>query len=185
MVGLHFFFKPFKFVFAGSEYHQYDFFVYPKAINLEKGIFRRGLEKSLLGFHSIFEREFSPPSTEEMVKQCFHFYLKPYKNVLLSETGYPQHFELNMFVREINHIFEQHEKPLVQHNPSLCTLVRVDNMKEVRTLFIPLYLHLLPNRNLKDGLKGLFVPCKPKILFVALFLPHLLLVVFQNAMLLD
>lgn len=78
------------------------------------------------------EREFTPPSAEEMLKQCLHLYLEPHKKILLNETGYPQNFRLKKFVREIKHIFEQHETPVVQHKQSTYTLVTIAGLKEVR-----------------------------------------------------
>ena len=118
--------------------------MYPKAAKVEKGVIRRALDKGL-GFIRYIrnipgdteaEGAFDPPSTEEMVKQCLHFYLEPSKNILLAETHFPQNFILNEFVREIKHIFQQHNNPVVQHNPSSPTTVSVDNLKEVRSLYV-------------------------------------------------
>lgn len=124
-----------KNIFVGGEYHKHDFFVYPM---LEKGVLRRVWEKAvgLIQHYSEAKGAFAPPSTEEMVKQCFYFYLEPYKNILLNEASYPQDFRLNEFVREVKHIFEQHEKLVVELYSSSCITVTVDNIKVVSSLFI-------------------------------------------------
>ena len=121
-------------VFAGTEYHQYDFFVYPKLTSIDKGVFGRVLEggvgilKNLFNVQSETATEdgFTPPSTEEMVKKCLHYYLEPLKRVLLVEDGYPPDFKLDEFVRQVKHIFKQHSEPVVQHSHNPCTTVAVD-----------------------------------------------------------
>ena len=122
------------YLFAGTEYHQYDFFVYPKLTSVEKGVFGRaweggvGIVRNWLNFQSdtATEDSFTPPSTEKMVKQCLGLYLQPFKGVLLDEGGYPPYFKLDEFVRQVKHIFKQHNELVVQHSHNPCTTVAVD-----------------------------------------------------------
>ena len=120
--------------FAGTEYHQYDFFVYPKLTKVEKDVWSRAWEGSVGILKNVFnvqsetatEDGFTPPSTEKMVKQCLHHYLEPFKRVLLDEDSYPLNFKLDEFVRQVKHIFKQHSKPVVQHSHNSCSSVAVD-----------------------------------------------------------
>ena len=130
--------------FSGKEYHQYDFLVYPKLTTVEKGVVSRAWEGGVGWFKTFFgaqseaatEDVFTPPSTEKMVKQCLHYYLEPFKGVLLDEEGYPPDFKLDEFVRQVKHIFEQHNKPVVQHhryNIAEVTVHLTDVRKSVNT----------------------------------------------------
>ena len=126
------------FFFAGSEYHQYDFFVYPKARKVEKHMLSRAWEGIVRNVFNIKsddtpEEGFTPPSTEEMVKQCLNFYLEPFKRVLLNKDGYPADFRLDDFVVKVKRIFQQHNKPIVQHQNMNWAHVTVDNIEDVRT----------------------------------------------------
>ena len=120
--------------FAGNEYQQYDFFVYPKLTSVEKGVIGRaweggvGIVKNWFNVQSETATEdgFTPPSTEKMVKKCLHHYLEPFKRVLLVEDGYSLNFKLDEFVRRVKHIFKQHSEPVVQHSHNPCTTVAVD-----------------------------------------------------------
>ena len=59
------------------------------------------------------EVDFKPPSMGELATQCLHFYLEPYKNALLQESGrYPM---VNSVVRNIVHVFNTILKPAVKH----------------------------------------------------------------------
>ena len=92
---------------TGDEYHQYDFFVYPRELQGDR---------SYTGWFTKFfkgdgeKNNLTPLSTEEMVKKCLLEYLEPYKNILLQNAE----FSVN-FVREIKNIFCQHEHPMVHH----------------------------------------------------------------------
>ena len=92
---------------TGNEYHQYDFFVYPRELQVDRSyigwltkFFRSDGEKSNL----------TPLSTEEMAKKCLLEYLEPYKNIFLQKAEYSANF-----VREIKNICWQHEHPMVHH----------------------------------------------------------------------
>lgn len=114
--------------------------MYPKATKVEKHVLSRAWESGVGIVKSLFnmkgdtapEERFTPPSTEEMVKQCLTFYLEPYKRVLLNEDGYPSEFRINKLVGEVKLIFQQHKKPVVQHQSKHCAPVPVDNLQDVR-----------------------------------------------------
>lgn len=146
--------------FAGNEYHQYDFFVYPKVTEVEKhGFWEGGIEWVSSFFtdkDDSASEEFIPPSTEEMVKRCLNHYLQPFKSALLNKKGYHSDFRLDEFVRQVRQIFEQHNEPAVQHKHKSCVIVTVNNLKEVMT---SMYIQsAYPNlilytccRSIKDG----------------------------------
>ena len=77
------------------------------------------------------EWTFTPPLTSEMVARCLYFYLEPYRKILLNETGYPENFRVDDFVREVRVILEQHHKPVVHHKDDICP-VTVDNLLTVQ-----------------------------------------------------
>ena len=126
---------------AGSEYHQYDFFVYPEATRVERGYLSQAWEASKGFFSKYFiniqgssvsEDEFTPLSSKEMVKQCLFFYLQPYQEALVNETSYTKDFTVDGFVQQVKRIFEKHHTPVVQHGLQVCP-VRIENLKQVRT----------------------------------------------------
>ena len=146
--------------FAGSEYHQFDFFVFPKVRKVEKHVLSRAWEGFVRNFISSKsndtpEEGFTPPSTEKMVKQCLNFYLEPYQRVLLNKGCYLANFRLDEFVVQVTRIFQQHNKPVVQHQNKHCPTVSVDNIEDVRTCMYTqstaFKLNFYPCRSLSDG----------------------------------
>jgi hypothetical protein len=123
-----------------SEYHQYDFFVYPEAQKVEKSVLSQvlntgiGIFKYVLNIqeNSASEQTFTTLPTYEMMKRCLLFYLEPYHNALLNERGYPSNFNVDWFIVGVKHIFEQHHKPVVQHgqNPYAITVDLKDVLKK-------------------------------------------------------
>ena len=61
------------------------------------------------------EDSVTPLSTSEMAKRCLHLYLKPYKAIMLKEQEYPEDFKVDLFVRQMRHIYQLHQQPMVQH----------------------------------------------------------------------
>ena len=115
----------------GTDYHQYDFCVYPEMTKVEKSGWSQALgwlTRNLLGNTPTVEA-FTPPTTEEMVKQCLLFYLEPYKNFLLN--GYDENFQVEEFVRQVKLIVNHHYTPIVQHHDSSPSPVTVENLKNV------------------------------------------------------
>ena len=109
----------------GDELHQFDFFVYPKVTTVPKSLATRAWEagkgfiKSLFTSGSEEKESFTIPSTEDMMKSCLHFYLEPTRCTLLE---FPQTFSIAEFGKQVKVIFEQHSKPVVQHDDRLCTV---------------------------------------------------------------
>ena len=79
--------------------------------------------------------EFSPLSSEEMVKQCLVFYLEPYQKVIVTETGYTNDFTVDRYVAQVKRIFDQHYTPVVQHGQQICP-VKIEDSKQVRMMSI-------------------------------------------------
>ena len=130
---------------AGNEYHQYDFFVYPKETQVRRGILSRAWKASvdfLLSNQDSASQEqpFSPPSTEDMVKDCLHFYLEPFKDCLLNNAGYQSNFSISEFVRQVKLLFMQHHTPVVQYSLPTHDVVTVRNMNQV-ILFCKLQIY--------------------------------------------
>ena len=109
---------------SGEEYHQYDYFVYPKALKSGRGFWNIGqavtaLKRWVTGQS---DEKFTPPPTEEMMQQCLLFYLEPFKDKLLNDRSYPAKLKIKEFVRKVRLLLQLHEEPIVQHqyyvNPS-------------------------------------------------------------------
>ena len=112
-------------LFSG-EYHQYDMCAYPKITKVQRSVYdavTTTVKAGISFFSRLFrtkppqddvkEVDFKPPSMEELATQCLHFYLEPYKNALLQESGrYPM---VNSVVRDIVHVFNTILKPAVKH----------------------------------------------------------------------
>ena len=101
-------------IFSGNQYHQYDFFVYPRTMPADKGYWKKamGWLKGLLPGEGEEEGSVPAPlSTAEMVKRCLLLYLKPYQNVL-QKMEHPENFKV---VREVRDVYRQHKELIVQH----------------------------------------------------------------------
>ena len=113
--------------------------MYPKLTTVEKGVLSRAWEGGVGIFRTLFnvqsetatEDGFTPPSTETMVKQCLRHYLEPFKWVLLDKHEDTADFKLDEFVKQVTQVFNQHNKPVVQHQRFDCATVTVD-IKDVK-----------------------------------------------------
>lgn len=124
----------FVFIYSG-EYHQYDFFVYPRTLRNEKGFLESGI--ALLA--SFFKRSstkqsgdkdtFILPTSKEMVRQCLFFYLEPYK-ILLLNGEYPGDFRVDEFTKQVRIIYSMHHQPHVKHYsmtvPTPVTVIQIN-----------------------------------------------------------
>ena len=114
--------------YHAGEYHQYDFLVYPKITKVAKGFFDQVMETGKGVMNALFGRssakkpaqdanevDYKTLPTEAMVKQCLQFYLEPYKKLLLQDGEFPAGFRVDRLVKEVTHLYLQHQKPRVKH----------------------------------------------------------------------
>ena len=105
-------------MYAGEKYHQYDNFVYPKALKSRRGLWT-SIKRFFGGLSDEKSEYFTLTPTDEMIQQCLLFYLEPFKDVLLNDRAYPDEFRIHEFVRKVKLLFQQHEVPAVQdQNPA-------------------------------------------------------------------
>ena len=81
-------------------YQQYDTMVYPN--KRDKSFW----QKFTFGYFSRSEQEFTVPTPDTMRKECLNFYLTTYHE-LLSEGNFPAQCDINQFIRNIQHIYNQ------------------------------------------------------------------------------
>lgn len=90
-------------------------------MHTERGYFGHAIEtgKALLTKifmqHDSKEDNVTPLLTSEMAKRCLHIYLEPYKAIVQGKHEYPKHFKVELFVRQVRHIYHLHQEPMVQH----------------------------------------------------------------------
>ena len=99
-------------IHVGKEYHHYDFFVYPRAMELYKG--NQGAAKgfwNIIGWGSDGKDE----ALSSMARRCLSFYLEPYRNILLEKGEYPEEFELGWFTQQVEHVYRLHRWPMVEN----------------------------------------------------------------------
>ena len=121
--------------------------MYPKETEIQRGILSRAWKASVGVYNFLInnqdsateEQPFSPPSTEDMVKDCLHFYLEPYKDILLNKAEYQSNFSIGEFVRQVKLLFKQHHKPVVQHSAEKHDVITLWNLNQVMQ---KLYTHV-------------------------------------------
>ena len=104
-----------------GEFHQYDFFVYPRETKIPKGILNSVFEggKGLLNYfkkkvtkEDSTDVELNPVNIDDMTKQCLDFYLNSHWLKYMDKKHWTG-IKLDCFVQHMSIIYFQH------HNPSL------------------------------------------------------------------
>ena len=114
-----------------GEYHHYDMVVYPKKVaksilDIMKAGLKVGLKvaKIFANFSSsstqtegVQDADFYPKTKEKLAAQCLHFYLEPYKNILLHNT---KELKVDFVVTEIANVCSVISAPCIDdHKQSI------------------------------------------------------------------
>ena len=120
----------------GDEYHQYDYFVYPK-LKIER---RHNVIYLVLATVKgwLFSKQddgklekVALPSNDEMMTQCLLFYLEPFKDVLLNDRVYHKEFKIHEFVRKIRFLLQQHKEPFLKDSNHTTIPVPIKSITQV------------------------------------------------------
>ena len=77
------------------------------------------------------DQELKPLSRDDMAKQCLHFYLEKYKTMLLEGEGFFKGFRVDVFAKDVAHIYLQHHFPKLKYRHDPPHYVIIDSNKNV------------------------------------------------------
>lgn len=101
-----------------GEYHQYDHVVYPRLVKeVPKTFLETG--KEYLSFILPISRTKRQEEADIMAKKCLNFYLEPYKDQLLQDREYSQHYKVDDLIDQVVRVYKSHRVTLVKHNKPL------------------------------------------------------------------
>ena len=72
-------------------------------------------------------------SLSAMARKCLFFYLEPYKSILLQEGEFPEGFEVDWFVRQMQHIYSLHRWPMMDNSSPKFTVVSIRDVRKFST----------------------------------------------------
>ena len=124
------YYVPWLIFHVGIEYHHYDLFVYPRVMEVDKGYWVVKAGKGILKRLLPGEGKDGPLSA--MARRCLFFYLEPYKSILLQDGEFPEGFEVDWFVRRVQHIYSLHRWPMMESSPKF-TVVSIRDVRKFPT----------------------------------------------------